>query len=205
MKPCLYNSIEGSEAMSHDERVDVIDFIINVLKEHEKTLDAQVAKLDEILASERTARPSRGEEKGRSPRVKVALDKWSEFQEKCTKPQILAFSVSAERLEVAALKGDTLFVYREEIPELSMTVEKEGGRIVTKGGDFSDLFDSLSLIAGSLRCGMPISHRRVDFRLPDGNVVQKIIFEVDGEIAKSWLSKQLGVEKASIIFGSVEI
>jgi len=191
--------------MSHDERVDVIDFIINVLKEHEKSLDAQVTKLEDIITFDRMARPSQGEVKGRSLRVKVALNKWSEFQEKSTEPQMLAFNVSDDKLEVSVLKDDILFVYREKIPELSMTVEREEGRLVTRGGNFSDLFDNLSLIAGSLQCGLPVKHRKVDFKLPDGDVVQKIIFEVDSEIAKSWLSKQLGVEKTSIIFGSIEI
>jgi hypothetical protein len=43
--------------MGYDEKVDVIYFIINVLKEHEKNLDAQVTKLEDIMTSDRTARP----------------------------------------------------------------------------------------------------------------------------------------------------
>jgi len=85
-----------------------------------------------------------------------------------------------------------------------MAVEKGEGRVVVKEGDLGDLFDNLSLIAGKLQCGLPVKHRKVDLKLPDGDVVQKIIFEVDGEIAKTWLSKQLGIEETSIIFGSIE-
>jgi hypothetical protein len=190
--------------LSRDERVDIIDFIINVLKEHEKNLDTQINKLEEIVAISGTARPSQGEAMGRVSRVKVAVNDWSEFREKGKEPQMLAFNISDEKLEVSALKDGTLFVYCEEIPELSMTVEREEGKLVTRGGNFIDLFDSLSLIAGSLQCGMPVKHSRVDFKLPEGNVVQKIIFKVDSEAAKSWLSKQLGVEKTSIIIGSIE-
>jgi len=200
----LYSSGRSS-SLSHDERVDMIDFIINVLKEHEKTLDAQVAKLKDIITFDRMARPSQGEAKGRSPRVKLALKEWPEFREKSTKPQMLAFNVSDDRLEVSTLKDDALYVYREKIPEFSMAVEKGEGRVVVKEGDLGDLFDNLSLIAGKLQCGLPVKHRKVDLKLPDGDVVQKIIFEVDGEIAKTWLSKQLGIEETSIIFGSIEI
>lgn len=32
-----------------DKRLDLIDFIINVLKEHEKNLDFQIARLEEII------------------------------------------------------------------------------------------------------------------------------------------------------------
>ena len=36
--------------MSFDEKVDVIDLIINVLKEHEKTLDELISRLEEALS-----------------------------------------------------------------------------------------------------------------------------------------------------------
>ena len=189
--------------MSRDERIDAIDFIINVLKEHEKSLDASVAKLEDIINSG-MALPSRGEAKGGRSRVKVTINKWPEFREKSTGPQMLAFFTSDDKLEVSALKDDVIYVYREKIPEFSMAVEKGEGRVVIKEGDLGDLFDALSLIAGGLKCGLSVKHRKVDLKLPDGNVVQKIIFEVDGEIAKSWLSKQLGIEETSIIFGSIE-
>jgi len=190
--------------MSRDERVDVIDFIINILKEHEKSLDAQIAKLEDIMNSDRAALSSQGEAKGRSPRVKVTINKWPEFREKSTEPRILAFSTSDDKLEVSALKDDVIYVYREKIPELSMVVEKGEGRVVVREGDLGDILDALSLIRGELKCGLSAKHRKMDLKLPDGNVVQKVIFEVDGEIAKSWLSKQLGIEEKSIILGSIE-
>jgi hypothetical protein len=83
--------------MSYDEKVDVIDFI-NVLKEHEKNLDAQVAKLGDIMASDRTPRPYQESPKGVSLKVKVALNRWTEFRERITKPQMLAFTMRAHIL-----------------------------------------------------------------------------------------------------------
>ena len=84
--------------MSYDEKVDVIDFIINVLKEHKKNLDAQVTKLEDIMASDRTVRPSQESPKGVSIRVKVALNRWTEFRERITKLQMLAFTMRAHIL-----------------------------------------------------------------------------------------------------------
>ena len=191
--------------MSYDEKVDVIDFIINVLKEHEKNLDAQVAKLEDIMASDRTARPSQEPPKGVSLKVKVALNRWTEFRERITKPQMLAFTMTDDGFKVSALKDDVLYVYQEKVPEVSMAVEREGERTTTKGGNFGDLFDNLSLLSGRLQCDLPVKHRKVELKLPDGCVVQKIIFEVDNEVAKSWLSEQLEVEKTSIMYGIIEI
>jgi len=130
--------------MSRDERADAIDFIINVLKEHEKNLDTQVAKLGNIINANEMALSSQGEAKGRGLRVKVTINKWPEFCEKSMEPQILTFNISDDKLEVSALKDDIIYVYREKLPELSM------------------------------------------------------------EVAKSWISKELGVEGTSIIFGSIE-
>jgi hypothetical protein len=191
--------------MGYDEKIDVIDFIINVLKEHEKSLDAQVTKLEDIMTSDRTARPYQEPPKGVSLKVKVTLNKWTEFRERITKPRMLAFTMTNDGFQVSALKDDALYVYQEKIPEISMTVEREGEKTTTKGGNFGDLFDHLSLIGGELQCGLPVEHKKVDLELPNSCVVQKIIFEIDNEVTKSWLSEQLNIEKSSIMFGTIEI
>ena len=191
--------------MSYDEKVDVIDFIINVLKEHEKNLDTQVARLEDIMASDRTPRPYQESPKGVSLKVKVALNRWIEFRERITRPEMLAFTMTDDGFQVSALKDDALYVYQEKIPEVSMSVEREGDRTTTKGGNFGDLFDNLSLIGGKLQCGLPVEHKKVELELPNSCVVQKIIFEIDDEVTKSWLSEQLNIEKSSIMFGTMEI
>jgi hypothetical protein len=191
--------------MSYDEKVDVIDFIINVLKEHEKNLDAQVARLEDIMASDRTPQPYQESPKGVSLKVKVTLNKWTEFRPRITKPQMLAFTMTDDGFQVSALKDNTLYVYQEKVPEVSMTIEREGERTTTKGGNFGDLFDNLSLMGGELQCGLPVEHKKVELELPNSCVVQKLIFEIDNEVAKSWLSEQLNVEKSSIMFGTMEI
>jgi len=110
--------------MSRDERADAIDFIINVLKEHEKSLDALVAKLENIINADRMTLSSQGEAKGRRLRVKVTINKWPEFCEKSMEPQILTFNISDDKLEVSALKDDVIYVYSEKIPKLFMDVVK---------------------------------------------------------------------------------
>jgi len=191
--------------MSYDEKVDVIDFIINVLKEHEKSLDAQVAKLEDIMASDRTVRPYQEPPKGVSLKVKVALNRWTEFRERITKPQMLAFTITDDGFQVSALKDNVLYVYQEKVPEFSMAVEREGERTTTGGGNFGDIFDNLSLISGKLRCGLPVEDRKVELKLQNSSVVKKIIFEIDNEVTKSWLSEQLNIERTSIMFGTIEI
>jgi len=190
--------------LSHDERVDVIDFIINVLKEHEKNLDAQLAKLEDIVTFDRMPRPSQEHPKGGTARVKVALGAWSELHDKGSKSEMLAFTISDDRFEVSALKNNVLYIYREKIPEVSMTIETKDGRKVIREGNFSELLDNITPLSGRLKCGVPVEHRKVELNLPDGSVVQKIVFEVDNDVTKTWLSKQLEIEKDSIIVGTID-
>lgn len=190
--------------MSHDERVDVIDFIINVLKEHEKNLDTQLTKLEDIITFDRMPRPSQERPKRETARVKVALKAWEELYDKGSKSEMLAFTMSDDRFEVSALKNNVLYIYSEKIPEVSMTIETKDGRKVIREGNFSELLDNITPLSGRLKCGIPIEHRKVELKLPDGSVVQKIVFEADNEIIKTWLSKQLEIEKDSIIVGTID-
>ena len=191
--------------MSYDEKVDVIDFIINVLKEHEKNLDTQLARLEDIISSDRTAPPSQESPKAISLNVKVALNKWTEFRERITNPQMLAFTMTDDGFKISALKDDVLYIYQEKIPEISIAIEREGEVTSTMGGNLSNLFDNLSLISGKLQCGLPVEHRKTELKLPNGGVVQKIVFMIDNDVVKSWLSEQLNIAKTSVMFGTMEI
>jgi hypothetical protein len=117
---------------------------------------------------------------------------------------MLAFTMSDDRFEVSALKNNVLYIYREKIPEVSMTIETKDGRKVIREGNFSELLDNITLLSGRLKCGVPVEHRKVELKLPDGGVVQKIIFEIDNEVTKTWLSKQLEIEKDSLIVGTID-
>lgn len=51
-----------------DERIDVIDFVINALKEHEKKLDALVGRLEELLTKT-----------GNTPQPDKSFNVWAEL------------------------------------------------------------------------------------------------------------------------------
>jgi len=190
--------------MSYDEKVDVIDFIISVLKEHEKNLDEQVSRLEEIVSLEKPSPPPQELPKAILPNVKVALNKWTEFKERITKLKMLAFTMTDDSFRVSALKDDALFIYQEKIPEVSLT-ESEGGATPTMVSNLIDLFKNPSVIGGKLQCGLPVEHRMVELKLPSGSVVQKLVFMIENDAVKSWLSEELGVAKTSIMSGTIEI
>lgn len=189
--------------MSFDDKVDVIDLIINVLREHEKSLDALVAKLEEILTSERPL-PQPGVAPGPAAnRVKVFLRNWSEFRDRCVEASLVAYDLAEDRFQVSALKDETLFFYSEAVPDVSVNLEKEGDRTVVKGVEVRSLDRGL-LFDGRLRCGLTLATTRAEFELPNGTIVQKIMYNIQPDESRGWLSKQLKVNKSSIMQGRLE-
>jgi hypothetical protein len=194
---------DKGDRMSFDDKVDVIDLIINVLREHEKSLDALVAKLEEILTSERPI-PLPSTAPGPSAnRVKVFLRNWSEFRDRCTEASLVAYDLAGDRFQVSALKDETLYFYSETVPDIAINLEKEGDRTLVKGVEVRSLDRGL-LFDGRLRCGLTLATTRAEFELPSGTIVQKIRYDIQQDEARSWLSKQLKVNKNSIMQGRLE-
>lgn len=122
--------------MSDSEKMNALDFVINVLREHEKNLDLLISKLEEIISelpvaireiSEDKEKPKEEERKtpaivceakeekvSKAP-VKIICDDWSDFKEACRRAEIIAFHQN-ETLSIKALQGNIIYEYREMIP-----------------------------------------------------------------------------------------
>jgi seryl-tRNA synthetase len=152
---------------SRDKALEALDFIINVLKEHEQTLDESIGelatvtesigKIDEIngkiqgvedkvsnlqkeiakLSGVISNAPKetvcgevkKTESKIASSEAQLAVNagspmvltckQWSDFQAFAARAQTLTFSLEEKMVNVSALDGNQLFVYKGPIPELS--------------------------------------------------------------------------------------
>ena len=192
-----------------DEKVDVIDLIINVLREHEKKLDELVARMEEALATEGPSPPPQEQEaKVPAPPVGAAvtatLRRWTEFAERCTSAGLVAFDVDEGRFNVSAVVGGILYTYEEEIPDLEIRYRKEGEKAQIDAIDISSVGLVPAALRGRLDCGLELEKRDVDVELPDGGSVHKLVYYVDPLIAWSWLAYQLGVEEDSIVQGELK-
>ncbi len=129
--------LNGAFEMSDSEKMNALDFVINVLREHEKNLDLLISKLEEIVSelpvaireiSEISEKPK--EEKAPAPaamvceskgekiskaQVKIICDDWGDFKEACHRAEIIAFHQN-ETLIIKALQGNIIYEYREFIP-----------------------------------------------------------------------------------------
>ena len=191
--------------MSSNEKIDVIDLIINVLREHEKTLDTLISKLETTIDSA----PKKGDESVKqvlyNNKYRLIVNTWSEFKERSSKADLAVFNMKDNKLTISVIKENFVYSYVESVSEITMTIEKINEKILVKGLELSKIEDHPLVFNGRLKCGLTLTDRKSEFNLPDGNIIQKINYDVDNGETKNWLAKQLEIKRENIIVGEIEV
>jgi len=183
-----------------DDRVDMLDLLINLLKEHEQKMDELTYRLETLLdergaATEPPRRPQRG-----ISGVVARVSSWREFKRQCTGALSVAVEIDEHKFKVTALSRGIVFSYEEEVPGLEVSRSKEGKDTTLTVSEASPTLKSLM---GSLDCGMELDRRVIDSTLPDGGTAQRLVYYVDLGAARSWIADQLSVEEPSVIIGTL--
>jgi hypothetical protein len=189
-------------AVSFDERVDVVDLILKVLKDHEKSLDTLVSQLGETLSQPQAAGTIQVQGYNK---YKVVLRRWFEFRDRCLKSDLIAFDMVGDKFHVSSVKNGSFYTYSETIPEVTIKMEKDGDKVLIEGGEFMSHEDPSYVFNGKLQCGLGVNTRKAKVDLPNGDTVHKIMYDVDPEEARVWLSDELKTEKKSIVYGVIEL
>jgi hypothetical protein len=188
-----------------DDRVDMLDLLINLLKEHEKKMDELTYRLETLL-DERTP-PT--ESPRRAPEgisgVVARVSSWREFKRQCTGALSVAVEIDEHRFKVTALSRNILFAYEEEIPVLEVIHRDVAGERRETTYAVTDAALTLKSLMGSLDCGLELDRRVIDSTLPDGGAVQRVVYYLDPGAARSWLADQLAVEESLIILGALSL
>ena len=185
-----------------DDRVDMLDLLINLLKEHEKKMDELAYRLETTLDERRTQTEAPRRTPDRISGVIARVSSWREFKRQCTGALSAAVEIDERIFKATALARNILFAYEEEIPVLEVT-QRDGGRETTYA--VTDASLTLKSLMGTLDCGLELDRRVIDSALPDGGRVQRVIYYVDPGAAKSWLADQLALEESSIILGALSL
>ncbi|UCD44053.1 MAG: hypothetical protein JSV27_07870 [Candidatus Bathyarchaeota archaeon] len=203
-----------------DEKIDVIDLIINVLKDHEKKLDELVSRLENVPVRKT---PSSGEPKDETPvkeepildlrprapprgaTVKAALKNWTEFTTRCESAELIAFDVHEGCFKVSAVAEGVLYSYSEKIPDMEILYRRTGEKVSIDSIDISQAELVPTALKGILECGLKLDKKELEHELPDGESVHKVIYNVDPGVAKSWLAYQLAVDDESVLQGELQI
>jgi len=193
-----------------DEKIDVIDLIINVLKDHEKKLDELVSRLEntDSVETPRHQPPTRAPEmkavSGGKPVASARLKRWAEFQKQARSPELVAFDSDAGRFTVSALAGRVIYTYAESIPSMEIEYSGDEGKSRIDGINISRAELIPAAFRGKLDCGLELKMNKYDVSMPDGGLMHKINYFIDPEIAKQWLAYQLEVDDDRVVQGELK-
>jgi len=205
--------IMGSED-GYDDKIDVIDFIINVLKEHEKKLDELVSRLEGSNVVETLfQKPISGKPVEKPPQVQptvsgkailAVVKKWSHFVERCTGAGLVAFDLDGGVFKVSAVVDGMLYAYKEEVPDMEIRYKIVDERAHIESIDISKASLVSKALKGKLNCGLEFAKREVEKEQPEGETIHKVVYEIDPLVARSWLAYQLGTKEENIVQGKLQ-
>jgi hypothetical protein len=202
---------------SFDEKVDVIDLIINVLKDHESKLDELVSRLESVplRTGKSEAYETQGEDRApeppvapfrpSGPAVTVVLKRWADFRQKCQSSRLVTFDTEERTFEVLALTRGAVYIYREEIPSMGITYREDDEGAQVDGIDISKPGLMPAALREKLDCGLEFTRRDIETKMDDGRNLHKIIFEIDPGVARSWIAYQLGIDDSDVVQGRIQV
>lgn len=184
--------------MSLFDKVEVMDFLINVLKEHEKSLDFLISRAENVLAENEEKLGADGGSHD-SP-IKVVLRDWAEFKRRLENVELVCFDLVDQVFIVSAKTRQKLYEYRERAPDL--TLEMNDNNILITSSD--KVHDDLSLLNNRLTIGLELSYKKEAAGKPEENK-HKIIYYIDPQYTRKWLSDELGIHQDYIVCGDIEL
>jgi len=174
--------------MSLFDKVEVMDFLINVLKDHEKSLDVLISRAENVLA-ENEERFSLQRGSLDSP-IKIVLKDWPEFKRRLDNVDLVCFDMVDQVFIVSVKTRQKVYEYRERVPMPLLEV--------TSPEDVHG--DSRRGVR--LKIGLELSKDVAGGAEGDEN---KTAFDIDPQYTRKWLSDELGVHQDFILCGDIEL
>lgn len=185
------------------DKIDIIDFIINVLREHERTLDELIERLKNIV--ERGPSPLTPPYEKNQPLVTVTIEEWEDFKTKSTGASVAAFQTSESQLLITAAKEGTLYVYTEHLPDVRIKAKKTEDRYMIEETSLTNPEDFSQYTAPKLKCGLPTLAEPQTIKLEEKLYLITISRKVETQQAKAWLSNELKVQEKDIVRGEISL
>jgi hypothetical protein len=185
--------------MSLFDKVEVMDFLINVLKDHEKSLDSLISRAENVLAENEERLGDNGDSYD-SP-IKIVLKDWSEFKRRLENVELVCFDLVDQVFMVSAKTRQKVYEYRERVPELTLEMKNDNNILITSSDRMN--YD-LSMLNSQLTIGLKLSYRREVTGKPEENI-HKIIYDIDPQYTRKWLSDELGIHQDYIVCGDIEL
>jgi len=186
------------------EKVDVLDIIISILKDHEESLSKIVDRFDTICSDISTFREKAsvldrvlehlgGQKIGnivgavgtKGPLVTVDCKSWQAFKGASQGALLVAYEVIDEQAFFSSISDLFVFTFSGELSETSLSLSKGGRRWIEK----------------SLQPNIDETLESEENVSADGDAAYKMI--VNSKTIKRWLSAETGVHEDKIVEGKV--
>ena len=182
--------------MSHADKVEVMDFLINVLKDHEKSLDTLITRAEDVI--EENQSPHMVAQN--SPPLKITLRDWDEFKDRAIEAELVCFDMIDSVFLCNAITNDKVYFFSEKAPEVEVELGKNQD-LVMKGLDLSNLDEGIASLNGRLDIGLELKATKLRKTDDQKNL---ILHELDSLYTKNWLSKEIGIHRDFIVHGIVD-
>jgi hypothetical protein len=177
--------------MSLFDKVEVMDFLINVLKDHEKSLDSLISRAENVLAENEEKLGVNGVSHD-SP-IKIVLKDWTEFKRRLENVELICFDMVDQVFIVSVKTRQKVYEYREKAPELILEITSPEK---APGGS--------SQRKDRLKIGLELVCKKDAAGNLDENE-HKIASDIDPQYTRKWLSDELGVHQDFIVCGDIEL
>jgi len=190
--------------MNQVDKVEVVDFIINILKDHEQSLDTLVDRVEEALSTVKNTNVSTKISLPQKYASKIQLYQWEDFKKNCRCADYVGFNLTDSMFHVTAKKNENLFEYIETVPDLLFKTQPDAEDVIISGIDMNNLSQSYPLLNGRLQSGLELNSKQVSVTGTSDENLKKIVFNIDAEKTRVWLSKELDTALTNILFGEIK-
>jgi hypothetical protein len=184
--------------MSHADKVEVMDFLINVLKDHEKNLDVLISRAENLIEENDSARQLARN----PPNLRISLKDWEEFCERVIESEIVCFDLINSTFFCEAITENKIYRYSEDLPNITLEVKQKENNLILSGLTMSkNIENNYNLFNGRLSIGLELIAKEI---INSGGI-HKIKYDLDVLYTKNWLSKELSIHRDFILRGNIDI
>ncbi len=169
--------------MSQTCKIEVMDFLISILKDHENKLDTLITRTEGIIQDKRPPNPIHP----RTPSLEITLRDWEEFRDRALEADLVCYDIVDSHFTCKAINPANVYVYREKTPEIKLEEINLN----------HDPYPS-----GKLEIGLEL-FARVMTRQDKGDLANITVHELDALYTKNWLSRELCIPRDNIVQGNV--
>jgi hypothetical protein len=105
---------------------------------------------------------------------------------------------------VTAKKNENLYEYFETVPDLLFKTQPGVEDVIISGIDINNLSQSYPLLNGRLQSGLELNSKQVSVAGTSDENLKKVVFNIDAEKTRVWLSKELVTALTNIVFGEIK-